>query len=144
MWDLIVPDISEYNLDIICISETWFDDPALCDFYSHNDFVPFFDTYLSLRSGGTLLLINLVMRLKSTNLKRSVSTDALNISAVIIGPVKSPMSIAVVYRASLASRIDTEDLMNNFGIFARKMPFIFTGDFNLGLISWLNSVCYTL
>ena len=62
-----------------------------------NDFVLFFDTRVSLCGGGTLLLINPVLRLRSTNLKLSVSTNAFNISAVTIDPAKLSMSIAAAY-----------------------------------------------
>ena len=48
------------------------------------------------------------------------------------------MCIAAVYRAPWASRIDTEDLINSLDNLARKMQCIFTGDFNLDLIVWLN------
>ena len=30
-WDLIVPEMFEYNPDIICISGTWISDFVLCD-----------------------------------------------------------------------------------------------------------------
>ena len=100
--------------------------------------VPFFDTRVSLRGGGTLLPINPILKSKSTNLKFSVSTDAFNINTAIIGLVKGPICIAAVYKVPWASRTNTEDLINNLDNLAKKMLCIFTGDFNLGLIDWLN------
>ena len=107
-------DVSDYDSDVICITETWLSVGFIPCLYTIDGYKTFTNYCKAMTGGRSMLYIKeaLPCRVISSDV---TSNDAHNICCAIVGNGYGCVLIASVYRALWASTSDTKDLFKHLG-----------------------------
>ena len=140
-WDIIVAKLSTIKPDVIAISETWITPCSDIHLFVFENYVPFFNSRVDSRGGGTLLLINLGLPAQPTIISSEFSAiNAYYINAATMSIGDNKIHVATVYRPPWTSIDDLTSLILDISrLIQPSVSFISFGDFNLPRINWFDT-----